>query len=191
MTGTPAELLDRIAAGESQTLEFKSSFDKANIEKYGSGFIRIRKAMNDYPELSFSVQEISGGVDLTFSHTQAVQPASIDLAGQVAPEVQSLLGMLKSEMTRQQLQEAMSLNSRDNFDKRYGEDITIAQLAQAVSQAVGYEGKIDFDPSKPDGTPPQADGQQPFERTRLAGQSEPAKWPDARLPGFFEAGRSG
>lgn len=35
----------------------------------------------------------------------------------------------------------------------YGGDITIAQVAQAVSQAVGYEGKIDFDPTKPDGTP--------------------------------------
>src|SRR5450830_1824072 len=29
---TPTELLDRIAAGESQTLEFKTSFDKASIE---------------------------------------------------------------------------------------------------------------------------------------------------------------
>jgi GDP-L-fucose synthase len=35
----------------------------------------------------------------------------------------------------------------------YGQDITIAELAQAVSQAVGYEGQIDFDPTKPDGTP--------------------------------------
>jgi GDP-L-fucose synthase len=35
----------------------------------------------------------------------------------------------------------------------YGDDITIAQLAQAVSQAVGYQGNIDFDPTKPDGTP--------------------------------------
>ena len=35
----------------------------------------------------------------------------------------------------------------------YGQDITIAQLAQAVSQAVAYDGQIDFDPSKPDGTP--------------------------------------
>jgi GDP-L-fucose synthase len=34
-----------------------------------------------------------------------------------------------------------------------GDDITIAQLAQAVSQAVGYQGIIDFDPSKPDGSP--------------------------------------
>ena len=35
----------------------------------------------------------------------------------------------------------------------YGTDITIAQLAQAVSQAAAYEGNINFDPTKPDGTP--------------------------------------
>ncbi|NCP54683.1 MAG: NAD-dependent epimerase/dehydratase family protein, partial [Rhodoferax sp.] len=35
----------------------------------------------------------------------------------------------------------------------YGSDITIAELAQAVSQATGYQGNIDFDPSQPDGSP--------------------------------------
>ena len=35
----------------------------------------------------------------------------------------------------------------------YGSDITIMQLAQAVSKAVGYQGTIAFDPSKPDGAP--------------------------------------
>ena len=35
----------------------------------------------------------------------------------------------------------------------YGEDITIAELAHAVGIAVGYEGKIALDPSKPDGSP--------------------------------------
>ena len=35
----------------------------------------------------------------------------------------------------------------------YGQDITIAQLAHAVGRAVGYEGKIVLDPSKPDGSP--------------------------------------
>lgn len=34
-----------------------------------------------------------------------------------------------------------------------GEDITIAQFARVVAQAVGYAGDIAFDPSKPDGTP--------------------------------------
>jgi GDP-L-fucose synthase len=35
----------------------------------------------------------------------------------------------------------------------YGADITIAELAQAVSTAVGYQGNIDFDPTQPDGSP--------------------------------------
>ena len=34
-----------------------------------------------------------------------------------------------------------------------GEDLTIAELAQLIGQVVGYEGKIVFDTSKPDGTP--------------------------------------
>ena len=35
----------------------------------------------------------------------------------------------------------------------FGSDITIAELASAVAKAVGYEGGIGFDPSKPDGAP--------------------------------------
>jgi GDP-L-fucose synthase len=35
----------------------------------------------------------------------------------------------------------------------YGSDVTIAELAKAVGEAVGYEGKINFDASKPDGSP--------------------------------------
>lgn len=34
-----------------------------------------------------------------------------------------------------------------------GEDLTIAELAELVSNVVGYEGKIVYDASKPDGTP--------------------------------------
>jgi GDP-L-fucose synthase len=34
-----------------------------------------------------------------------------------------------------------------------GEDITIAEFARVVATAVGYQGRISFDPSRPDGTP--------------------------------------
>jgi GDP-L-fucose synthase len=34
----------------------------------------------------------------------------------------------------------------------FGSDVTIAELAKAVGQAVGYEGAIGFDATKPDGT---------------------------------------
>lgn len=35
----------------------------------------------------------------------------------------------------------------------YGDDVTINELAYAVAKAIGYSGKICFDPSKPDGAP--------------------------------------
>jgi GDP-L-fucose synthase len=35
----------------------------------------------------------------------------------------------------------------------YGSDVSIAELAGSVAQAVGYEGRITFDTSRPDGSP--------------------------------------
>jgi GDP-L-fucose synthase len=35
----------------------------------------------------------------------------------------------------------------------YGQDVTISQVAQTIAQVVGYSGQIEFDTSKPDGTP--------------------------------------
>jgi GDP-L-fucose synthase len=35
----------------------------------------------------------------------------------------------------------------------FGSDVTIAHLANAVGEAVGYQGKILFDSGKPDGAP--------------------------------------
>lgn len=34
-----------------------------------------------------------------------------------------------------------------------GEEVSILQLAKLIAEVVGYEGKIVFDASKPDGTP--------------------------------------
>lgn len=41
---------------------------------------------------------------------------------------------------------------RDLTPVTLGEDVTIAELAALVQQVVGYEGRIVFDASKPDGT---------------------------------------
>lgn len=35
----------------------------------------------------------------------------------------------------------------------YGDDVTILELAQAVAKTTGFQGSIETDPSKPDGTP--------------------------------------
>jgi GDP-L-fucose synthase len=35
----------------------------------------------------------------------------------------------------------------------YGDDVTIAELAQCIAKVVGFEGAVSFDVSKPDGVP--------------------------------------
>ena len=44
-------------------------------------------------------------------------------------------------------------NPPDWVNVGYGDDVSIMELAQAVAKAVGFNGSIDTDPSKPDGTP--------------------------------------
>ncbi len=48
-------------------------------------------------------------------------------------------------------QHTMPMQSQINVG--FGSDITVAQLAHSVRQAVAYPGEIDFDPSQPDGAP--------------------------------------
>ena len=49
--------------------------------------------------------------------------------------------------------EAHTHPMQSHINVGYGEDITIRELAHTVGQAVGYQGSIDFDTSKPDGAP--------------------------------------
>jgi len=49
--------------------------------------------------------------------------------------------------------EAHTHPMQSHINVGYGDDVTISELAQAVAQAVGYQGGITFDISKPDGTP--------------------------------------
>lgn len=60
-----------------------------NIEKYGSGFIRIRKALIDYPEIDFEIAEFCGGVMAKFTQRNGGN----DLTGQVAANVGTNVGV--------------------------------------------------------------------------------------------------
>lgn len=42
---------------------------------------------------------------------------------------------------------------QNHLNVGYGNDVTIAQLANSVAKAIGYQGRVIFDPSKPDGPP--------------------------------------
>ncbi len=49
--------------------------------------------------------------------------------------------------------QAQTLPMQGHINVGFGDDITIGELAHLVSNAVGYQGKIDFDTTKPDGSP--------------------------------------
>lgn len=49
--------------------------------------------------------------------------------------------------------EVHTQSMQSHINVGFGEDITIQELALAVRQAVGYQGAIEFDTSKPDGSP--------------------------------------
>ncbi|BEI42140.1 MULTISPECIES: GDP-L-fucose synthase [unclassified Polynucleobacter] len=49
--------------------------------------------------------------------------------------------------------EAQTETMQSHINVGFGSDITIAQLADAIAKATGYQGQITFDPTKPDGSP--------------------------------------
>ena len=49
--------------------------------------------------------------------------------------------------------DSQTQSMQSHINVGFGSDVTIKELAQAVAKAPGYQGKISFDPSKPDGSP--------------------------------------
>jgi GDP-L-fucose synthase len=47
----------------------------------------------------------------------------------------------------------VTTSMQSHLNVGFGSDVTIAELAQVIKVAVGYEGKISYDASKPDGVP--------------------------------------
>ena len=86
------------------------------IEKYGSGFIRIRHARNDYPEIQFDIEEKFGGVMVTFAQKNRQADSGTP---QVTPQVEQLLAVIQGEMTRQELMAALALKDRKHFANSY------------------------------------------------------------------------
>ena len=54
----------------------------------------------------------------------------------------------------------------------FGEDVSIAEFAQIVAHVVGFPGKIEYDTSRPDGTPRKL-----LDSSRLAAMGWKAKVP--------------
>lgn len=76
---SPGRLYDGLTLAELEQDNYRSRLRNklvaeafyltTGIEKYGSGFIRMRQALADYPEVQLIVEEISGGLSISFVRT--------------------------------------------------------------------------------------------------------------------------
>ncbi len=56
------------------------------------------------------------------------------------------------ELAKEQYDQ-VTIPMQSHLNVGYESDVTINELAHAVAKATGYQGRIEFDPSKPDGSP--------------------------------------
>lgn len=72
-----------------------------DIEKYGSGFLRIRKEINVYPTMQLSIAEIPNGLDVSLSYTRQktgtdVENVSENVSEKRSSNQQKIINAIKS-----------------------------------------------------------------------------------------------
>ncbi|MDO3377815.1 hypothetical protein L9S41_13000 [Geoalkalibacter halelectricus] len=80
-----------------------------DIERYGTGFVRIREALVDYPGLAIAVEEMGEFFKVELRHSTE----------QVAEQVCRLLTALDRPKTRRELQNPLQLQHREHFRSAY------------------------------------------------------------------------
>jgi ATP-dependent DNA helicase RecG len=125
---SPGTFYGGLTVAEIQTDNYRSSlrnklvaegFYLINaIEKYGSGFIRIRRALKDYPEVQFDVQEFQGGVMATFTLKQPELPdegasggASGGVSGGASGGASALLTYIQAHPGQRSSEMVVALNT--------------------------------------------------------------------------------
>ena len=94
----------------------------------------------------FHEAKISGAPNVTIWGTGSPRREFLYVDDMASASVYVMqLPKVKYEQYTQPMQSHINVGS--------GSDVTIAELAQAIAQTVGYTGKIEFDATKPDGSP--------------------------------------
>jgi hypothetical protein len=81
-------------------------------QKHGSGFIRIRKALEDYPEVKLEINESGHGLLLSVLKVvpqPESRPVTDQVTDQVTAEVFRLLTVMRGPMSRLEIQSALGL----------------------------------------------------------------------------------
>ena len=125
---SPGILYDRLTFAELQRNDYVSSlrnrliaeafYLSGDIERYGTGYIRIREYLAGYPEVQLMVEEKGDFFKAELRLvTEQVTP---QVTEQVTEQVTRLLRVIESQpSSRRELQVATGLKHREHFRKEY------------------------------------------------------------------------
>ncbi len=95
---------------------------RGDIEKFGTGFFRIKAELQHSPELRFTLDSVYGftrsRLKVNTIKKDTAQVAAQDTA-QVTAQVRSLIINIEGDMSREEIQEKLKLTHRENFRKFY------------------------------------------------------------------------
>jgi ATP-dependent DNA helicase RecG len=97
---------------------------RGDIEKFGTGFFRIQSELQNSPEISFMVESLNGftrsGLNVLLQdNAQDTPQDTVQDTAQDTAQVKYLILNLEGEMTREEIQEKLTLVHRENFRKQY------------------------------------------------------------------------
>lgn len=96
----------------------KEIYLTGDIEKYGSGFMRIRKAIKDYPTMKVEYEEIGKGFMATISYTEqktsSAKRVTEDVTENVTERSSRILSLMRETptITTEQIAEILSVTKR-------------------------------------------------------------------------------
>ena len=113
---TPADLqTDHYIAVHRNKLLAEAFYLRGDVEKYGTGFIRIREFLRDCPDLKLDVLP-KGDFIRAILADKSLTPHDTP---HDTPQVEKLIAVLLGSMTRDELQNQLALTDRKYFRKYY------------------------------------------------------------------------
>ncbi len=122
----PGKLYGKLRIEDLQRNDYVSSirnrllaeafFLMGDIERYGTGFVRIREALSSYSEIEFKIEEIGDFFKAELRQIETISPHDTP---HDTPHVEKLLLCCEKPAGREQLQERLGIRDRKYFYKTF------------------------------------------------------------------------
>jgi len=125
----PGTLFGRLSIADLQRDDYVSSLRNrliaevfyltGDIERYGTGFVRIREVLQDYPEIEISMEEFADFFMVVLQIRGPSTQATPQATPQAMSEILRILRVLEKPLGRQEIQDRLGLQDRKYLRKKY------------------------------------------------------------------------